>query len=292
MSKSIVLAFDVAADPARVYQILTTTQGQSAFWTADCDVHAGHARFGFPGKATVEADITTQPERLVRMNPTPGLTHGGNVTWEYELHPVKDGTTILFRDYGFPQEHSDMDLGRTARTWAQIMDRLISYIATGKPQPFFPATADAGRIEQEILIDAPPAEVWQLITDPGHIGRWFSDAADIDLRPGGTGTLTFTQRATNAPATTGIQVKSVTPPRLFSFRWDHPADAPAREGNSLLVEISLTAESDSTRVRVVESGFTSLERPEQQKAKCAEVHARGWDIHLASLQNYASGQSS
>ena len=55
MSKSIVLAFDVAATPARVYEILTTTQGQRAFWTADCDVHGDHARFGFPGEATVDA---------------------------------------------------------------------------------------------------------------------------------------------------------------------------------------------------------------------------------------------
>ena len=139
MSKSIVLAFDVAATPARVYEILATTQGQSAFWTADCDVHADHARFSFPGEATVEVDITMQPERLVRMNPTSGVTPGGNVAWEYELHPAKDGTTVLFREYGFPQEHSDIDLGRTAHTWAQIMDRLVSYVATGKSQPYFPA---------------------------------------------------------------------------------------------------------------------------------------------------------
>lgn len=139
MSKSIVLAFDVAASPARVYEILTTTQGQSAFWTADCDVYAGHARFGFPGEATVEADITTQPERLVRMHPTSGVIHGGNVTWEYELHPAEEGTTVLFREYGFSEGHPDIDLGRTAQTWAQIMDRLVSYAATGRPQPFFPA---------------------------------------------------------------------------------------------------------------------------------------------------------
>ena len=141
MSKSIVLAFDVAASPARLYQILTTTEGQSAFWTADCDVHAGHARFGFPGESPIEAAITTQPERLVRMHATSGITHGGTVTWEYDLHPADEGTTVLFREYGFPEEHPDLDLGRTAQTWARIMDRLVSYAATGSPQPFFPAIA-------------------------------------------------------------------------------------------------------------------------------------------------------
>jgi uncharacterized protein YndB with AHSA1/START domain len=139
MSKSIVLAFDVAASPARVYEILTTTQGQSAFWTADCDVSADRARFCFPGEAAVEAVITPQPQRLVRMHATSGVTHGGNVTWEYELHPAEEGTTVLFREYGFPEGCHDIDIGRTAHTWAQIMDRLVSYVATGRPQPFFPA---------------------------------------------------------------------------------------------------------------------------------------------------------
>ncbi len=61
MSKSIVLALDVAASPARVYDILTTSEGQSAFWTGDCDVDASHARFDFPGESPIEADISTQP---------------------------------------------------------------------------------------------------------------------------------------------------------------------------------------------------------------------------------------
>jgi uncharacterized protein YndB with AHSA1/START domain len=138
MSKSIVLAFDAAASPARIYHILTTTEGQAAFWTADCDVRAGHARFGFPGESPVEVDITTQPQRLVCMHATSGVTHGGAVTWEYELHPAEAGTTVVFREHGFPDDYPEIDLGRTTQTWAQIMDRLASYAATGTPRPFFP----------------------------------------------------------------------------------------------------------------------------------------------------------
>jgi uncharacterized protein YndB with AHSA1/START domain len=148
MSKSIVLAVDVPASPARVYDILTTTDGQSAFWTGDCDVHAGHARFGFPGEPPIEADITTQPQRLVRMHATSGVVHGSTVTWEYELHPAGEGTTVLFREHGFPEDYPEINLGRNAQTWARIMDRLASYVATGTPQPFFPATAAPGPPER------------------------------------------------------------------------------------------------------------------------------------------------
>ena len=150
MSKSILLAFDVAASPARVYEILISTEGQRAFWTGDCDVKAEHARFGFPGEATVEVEITTQPERLVRMHSTSDVTHGGNVKWEYELHPAGEGTTVLFRESGFSDDCPEIDIGKTAQTWARIMDRLVSYIATGTPQPFFPALPPGRRSDSSL----------------------------------------------------------------------------------------------------------------------------------------------
>ena len=43
MSQIITLAVDVQADTARLFEILTTTEGQRAFWTADCDVAADRA---------------------------------------------------------------------------------------------------------------------------------------------------------------------------------------------------------------------------------------------------------
>jgi len=48
MDPSIILATDVDADRARVFEIVSTTQGQRGFWTADCEVSGGRARFGFP----------------------------------------------------------------------------------------------------------------------------------------------------------------------------------------------------------------------------------------------------
>ena len=47
------------------------------------------------------------------------------------------------------------------------------------------------RVEREILIEAPPDIVWTVITEAEHVGRWFSDSAAIDLRPGGELILTW-----------------------------------------------------------------------------------------------------
>lgn len=74
------------------------------------------------------------------------------------------------------------------------------------------------------------------------MSSWFSDAAEVDARPGGDGTLSWNGRGVNRPVTVALRVERVEPPRLFSFRWDHPAGSEPREGNSMLVEFTLTAE--------------------------------------------------
>lgn len=145
-------------------------------------------------------------------------------------------------------------------------------------------------IERDILVEAPVEAVWRTVTEPEQISRWFSDATEIDLRPGGEGTLTWGDRATSKPMTVRISVETVERPRRFSFRWVHPEGVEAREGNSMLVEFTLTPEGEHTRLRVVESGLLAVEWPEEQKATYADEHSKGWDVHLARLRGYLARQ--
>jgi hypothetical protein len=145
VDRSITLAVDVEADRARVFDVLSTTQGQCGFWTADCEVLADHARFGFP-QAPVDllTDVTTEPGKLVRMRVTSGFPFWDGSTWEWELSEAaraQSGTGILFRHYGFGAGYAEIDLAHTAQTWALILQRLTEYLASGTPQPFFPAAA-------------------------------------------------------------------------------------------------------------------------------------------------------
>jgi hypothetical protein len=143
MDRSIILATDVEADRSRVFEVLSTTQGQRSFWTADCDVSADRARFGFP-QAPVDllTDVIAEPGKLVRMRVTSGFPFWEDSTWEWELGDATrtgTGTGVLFRHYGFGEGYPESDLGHTAQTWAMILDRLSGYLASGSPQPFFPA---------------------------------------------------------------------------------------------------------------------------------------------------------
>ena len=137
------------------------------------------------------------------------------------------------------------------------------------------------RIEREIVIDAPVEVVWFVVTEPEHISGWFSDSADVDLRPGGRAVLHW-----NDFGTVQGRVERVEPPRFFSFRWAVDPGRDIDEGNSTLVEFSLRAEQDSTRLTVVESGFQGLAGPDDEKQRDFDSHRRGWELELGELGEY------
>ena len=141
----------------------------------------------------------------------------------------------------------------------------------------------ADRIEQEIVIEAPPEVVWELVTDPEHVGAWFGDEAEIDLRRGGDAAITWERYGRFL-----ARVEKVEPPRFFSFRWSRPKETPVAEGNSTLVEFSLSAEGEGTRLTVVESGFAALATPEDEKEQHVADNTEGWSIELGHLREYAA----
>jgi uncharacterized protein YndB with AHSA1/START domain len=150
----------------------------------------------------------------------------------------------------------------------------------------------ADRIEREVQIEAPIDVVWAVVTEPEHIATWFSDSAEIDARPGGQGRLVWQQKATSSAMTVNLRVERLEPPHFFSFRWDYPDGAEPDASNAALVEFSLQAEGESTRLRLVESGVDGLERSDEEKATYLDEHSRGWDFHLDHLRQYAADQRS
>ncbi len=141
------------------------------------------------------------------------------------------------------------------------------------------------QIEREVMIAAPIERVWAVITQPEHVGAWFGDAgAEIDLRPGGTILIHWKDYGTGY----GI-VERVEPPHVFAWRGALLGQTEVRPGNSTVVEFTLTAEGDQTRLRVVESGFHTLAIPADEALRQAEGNVEGWRIKTAELQAYVAG---
>jgi uncharacterized protein YndB with AHSA1/START domain len=142
------------------------------------------------------------------------------------------------------------------------------------------------QIERETVIAAPVERVWTLLTEAEHLGRWFGDTgAEIDLRPGGAFSLSWEQHGTVRG-----RVVDVEPNARFSYRWIVVGDrehADPVEGNSTLVEFTLRADGDATLLRVVESGFESLDAEAAARSERIEDNRRGWGIKVADLRDYA-----
>jgi uncharacterized protein YndB with AHSA1/START domain len=134
-------------------------------------------------------------------------------------------------------------------------------------------------IEREVLIDAPIETVWSIVTESRHIGSWFSDAAEVDLRPGGDLVLTW-----DAFGSTVATVERVEPPTTFAFSWVSPEpDRDPEERGSTLVEFLLASRDDGTLLRVVESGFAALAGSDEENAELAARHTGGWGSFLDKL---------
>ena len=140
------------------------------------------------------------------------------------------------------------------------------------------------QISSETVVAAPVERVWDVLTRAEHLAVWFGGAgAEIDLRPGGRLTLTWVEHGTAL-----CRVERVEEPTFFSFRWSKEAGKEPGPGDATLVEFTLSPEDDGTHVRVVESGFASLDGTDEENAKYAEGNVGGWQHELRDLAEHVA----
>jgi uncharacterized protein YndB with AHSA1/START domain len=139
------------------------------------------------------------------------------------------------------------------------------------------------RIERETLIAAPLERVWSLVTQPGF---WVADEASL---PGTTARVGESMVAKNAHhGDFPVRVEKVEPPTYVAYRWTSAfPDEELREDNSTLVEFTLTAEGDKTRLRVVETGFAALAGSEELRSRAMKDNTGGWPQVLDAFKKRA-----
>jgi uncharacterized protein YndB with AHSA1/START domain len=121
------------------------------------------------------------------------------------------------------------------------------------------------RIEREIVIDAPVAEVWKALTDPEQLKRWFSLGARVT--PGKDGAIFLSW----GPDCEGeAKIVAWEPERRFA--WQEQA---------ALIEWTLEARGAKTVLRLVQSGFFSGEDWENEWFESTDY---GWGFMLLSLR--------
>ena len=127
-------------------------------------------------------------------------------------------------------------------------------------------------IVRETLVAAPPERVWEVLTRAEYLPRWFgAEKAEIDLRPGGSLVMVWAEHGVGR-----CRVERVEEPLHFSFRWSIETDVEPVPGEETLVEFTLTPENGGTRLQVVESGFSKLDRPADKQEWHRERNVDGW----------------
>jgi uncharacterized protein YndB with AHSA1/START domain len=93
-------------------------------------------------------------------------------------------------------------------------------------------------VTREIVFPASPDEVWQALTDPDQLERWFANDVELDPRPGGAGVFRWDdgeeRRAT---------VVVAEPRERLVLDWDENGE----------VEFMVEEVEDGTRLRVRET---------------------------------------
>jgi uncharacterized protein YndB with AHSA1/START domain len=146
---------------------------------------------------------------------------------------------------------------------------------------------ESGTIEREIYVEASPEIVFEVVSSPEHLRRWWPDDARYELTPGSAGEIVFGDCDAGGTVV-GFTVVDAQPPRTFSFRWTHPADEVAAVGNSLLVTFDLQPSGRGTLLTMTETGFREMGWEAAVLEQQYREHGTGWDFYLPRLAPYAA----
>ncbi|MDP3951687.1 SRPBCC domain-containing protein [Microbacterium sp.] len=134
-------------------------------------------------------------------------------------------------------------------------------------------------VRRSIRINAPVEKVWQAVTQPEHISRWFGRTVLDGVGVGAAGTMTFPDYG-SIP----LRVEEWDEPRRVAYRWSNddalgelPKDI--QEKGSTVFTFTLNEADGGTQLTVVESGFENTSAPLAN----LESHRTGWDEELDKL---------
>jgi uncharacterized protein YndB with AHSA1/START domain len=134
------------------------------------------------------------------------------------------------------------------------------------------------RIERTVQLAHPPAKVWSALTTAEGLAAWFGHEATIDLRPGGTARMGWSDGATK-----NMRVERVEEPTVFGFTWQMDG-LPDDDARRTYVEFTLEPVGSGTRLRVVETGFAQL--PPDAYRTAYDAHTQGWASELGELVDH------
>ena len=97
-------------------------------------------------------------------------------------------------------------------------------------------------VRREIVVDAPPDEVWEALTEAEELEEWLADEVELDVRPGGAGRFRWHDGSERHAVVEDVEIE-----RLLEFWWWSDDD------DASLVSVRLDEVAEGTRVTVTET---------------------------------------
>jgi uncharacterized protein YndB with AHSA1/START domain len=156
--------------------------------------------------------------------------------------------------------------------WERRFQRLAAYLV--RP-PLAKEPAGQGRLTISRSLEAPPARVWNALTEAGILRRWFVRWTDFEPRPGAPFIFLW-----NAYGEICGRVKQAKPEESITFSWDIPE---LQETTDVSIRIRRDpAREGVCKVELEHSGWG--EGPDWEVQR--QGHESGWATALAQLDFY------
>ncbi|MEQ8766657.1 MAG: SRPBCC domain-containing protein [Planctomycetota bacterium] len=160
------------------------------------------------------------------------------------------------------------------RDWDEALSNLKVYLE--REPGSLPLGGDR-EFEQTVLLNVEHETVWNAITDPSHIARWFSDRTVFQGHQGGLVAYIWDTLGEVRGTIVDIQ-----PQKLLHITWDLPEEEARTE-----VVYNLVPTSQGTRLEVLHQGFGEGEEWDREMRR-AEI---AWASELRALKFYLERHS-
>ncbi|ABD81099.1 SRPBCC family protein [Saccharophagus degradans] len=137
-------------------------------------------------------------------------------------------------------------------------------------------------INRDITINASKEHIYDAISNPEHVTKWFPTTIEGDYSVGSQPIFGFGEHGKNQ-----IYVVAARPHEYFAYRWVPGANhylGDVLAVPNTLVEFKITELADDTcKVTLTESGFSSL--PTELMEAAFNQNSGGWDFMLSRLES-------
>ena len=149
-------------------------------------------------------------------------------------------------------------------------------------------TDDAlNRIDRTIEVNAPPDQVWRVLTTAKDLSTWFKVSVEGDIVAGAEIWMTSLNSGHEGTRFL-VRIKEMTAPRRFVWEWHPGAVDPAIDYSRepwTTVTFTLEPSGRGTRLSVSETGFNDISLA--RRAKAYADNSQGWTEVLVWIQKYA-----